>query len=251
VPFADVDRLAKTIKERGSQMDIRVQKICIWSGPISLFMAVGGLYIAGFLPPPSPAATAEQIAALYRENSLAISIGGIIFMLSAAPYLMFIAVVSAHMMRIEGDRRLLTYLQLGAGATSIAPIIVAPLFWCAAALRPHSPEITQTLNDLGFLTMVMTTAAAMAQVLAVGLAVLSDKHARPVFPRWVALASFACVFFLAFGMPCALTRTGPFAWDGKIASGLENLGFLPWTLLMAVVLSRSVRQQEAEGPRAD
>src|SRR6266404_9395236 len=61
-------------------MGIRAQRICIWGGPISLLMAFAGLYVAGFLPPPSPAASAEQIAAIYREHSLAIRIGAILFM---------------------------------------------------------------------------------------------------------------------------------------------------------------------------
>ena len=229
-------------------MDIRAQRVCIWGGPISLLMAVAGLYVAGFLPPPSPAASAEQIAAIYREHSLAIRIGGILFMASAAPFFMFIAVLSAQMKRIEGDRPTFTYLQLAAGATSLAPIIVAPLAWCAAAFRPeHSPDTLQALNDLGFLTMVMTTPAAMAQVFAVGMVVLSDKSARPVFPRWVAPASFVCVIALLSGMSCVLARTGPFAWDGKVASGLENLGFVPWTVFMVVVLLRAIKRQAAEG----
>jgi hypothetical protein len=228
-------------------MDTQAQRVCAWSGPISLLMAVGGLYVAGFLPLPPPTASAEQIAALFRDHSVAIGIGGIIFMASAAPFLMFIAVVSVQMKRIEGERRLFTYLQLAAGATSMAPIIVAPLAWCAAAFRPHSPEIVQALSDLGFLAMVMTTPAAMAQVLAVGLAILSDKRERPIFPRWMASMSFACTILLAFGMPCALTRTGPFAWDGRVASGLENLGFLPWTVLMLVVLLKAIKQQEVAG----
>jgi hypothetical protein len=104
---------------------------------------------------------------------------------------LFVAVLSAQMKRIEGDRPTFTYLQLAAGATSLAPIIVAPLAWCAAAFRPeHSPDTLQALSDLGFLTMVMTTPAAMAQVFAVGMVVLSDKSVRPVFPRWVAPSEF-------------------------------------------------------------
>jgi hypothetical protein len=228
-------------------MNIRAQRLCIWGGPISLFMAAAGLYVAGFLPPPSPAASAEQIAAIYREHSLAIRIGGILVMASAAPFFLFIAVLSAQMKRIEGDRPTFTYLQLAAGATSLAPVIVAPLAWCTAAFRPeHSPDTLQALSDLGFLTMVMTTPAAMAQVFAVGMVVLSDKSVRPVFPRWVAPASFAAAIALLFGMLCVLARTGPFAWDGTLALGLENLGFVPWTISMVVVLLRAIKQDEMQ-----
>src|SRR5260370_16839527 len=96
--------------------------------------------------------------------------------------------------------------------------------------------------------MVMTTPAAMAQVIAVGMVVLSNKSARPVFPRWVAPASFVCAIALLSGMSCVLARTGPFAWDGKVALGLENLGFVPWTLSMSLVLFRPLNPHQPTRP---
>jgi hypothetical protein len=226
-------------------MNTGTQKWFAWGGVISLVMAVGGLYVMGFVPPPPPTATVAQIGDLYHEHRSAIALGALLFMASAAPFLLFIAVLSAQMKRIEGNGRTLTYLQLAAGATSMTPIILAPLAWCTAALRPdNSPEIIRALNDFGLMTMIVATPAAMAQVFAVALAVLADKSARPVFPRWIAAASFLCVLALTFGMPAALTQTGPFAWDGFVGGGLESLGFIPWTILMAVVLTRAIRQQE-------
>jgi hypothetical protein len=62
-------------------MDIRAQRIFAWGALISLLMAIYGLHIAGLLPPPSPANSAEQIAALYRANSVSIRIGAILFLL--------------------------------------------------------------------------------------------------------------------------------------------------------------------------
>jgi hypothetical protein len=226
-------------------MNSRTQRLFAWGGPISLAMAVAGLYVAGFVPPPAPNADTAQIGDLYHAHRTAIAVGALLFMASAAPFLLFIAVLSAHIKRMEGDGRIFTYLQLAAGATSMTPIILAPLAWCTAALRPdNSPEIIRAFNDFGIITMIVATPAAMAQVLAVGLAVLAEKSPRPVFPRWVAPASFLCVIALAFGMPAALTQTGPFAWDGLLGGGLESLGFLPWTVMMTFVLLRAIRQQE-------
>jgi hypothetical protein len=227
-------------------MDIRAQRIFAWGGVVNWLMSFAGLYIAGFLPIISPAASAEQIAALYRANGpLMIEIGSIVFLLASAPFLPFIAVLSTQIKRIEGDRRTFTYLQLVAGAASMTPLIVTPLPWCVAAFRPHSPEIIQALNDLGFITMLTATPAVGVQVLAVGLAVLADKRARPVFPRWVAHASFVCALGLQGGMLLVLTRTGPFAWDGVIA-GLLPFIFFPWCILMTPLLLRAIKQQEAE-----
>jgi hypothetical protein len=127
----------------------------------------------------------------------------------------------------------------------MTPLIVTPLPWCVAAFRPHSPEIIQVLNDLGFITMLTATPAVGVQVLAVGLAVLADKRAQPVFPRWVAHASFVCALGLQGGLLLVLTQTGPFAWDGVIA-GLLPFIFFPWCILMTPLLLRAIKQQEAE-----
>jgi hypothetical protein len=235
-------------------VDIRTQKALAWSGPLSLVLTVSALGITGFVPlpslaMPSPTASAEQTATFYRAHSSAICIGAIVFMVSAAVYLGFIAVLSAQIKRIEGDRRTFTYLQLAAGAASMTPLIVAPLAWCVAAFRPErNPEIIQAFNDLAFIAMLMVTPLAVVQVLAVGLAILSDKRARPIFPRWVAHASFVCALGLQVGVLCVLTRTGPFAWDGAITGTLDNL-IMPWTILMCVMLLKAIKRQEAEEVR--
>jgi hypothetical protein len=229
-------------------MDIRAQRIFAWGALISLLMAIYGLHVAGFLPPPSPAESAEEIAALYRANSISICIGAILFLLSTAPFLLFIGVLSVQIRRIEGDRRTFTYIQLASGTASMVPIILAPVAWCVAAFRPEqSPESIRSFNDLGFITMVMTTPMVAVEVLAVGLAILSDKGVRPVFPRWFAHASFLCAIGLLAGMLCVLSRTGPLAWNGMIAGWPPSLLFLAWTVVMTVMLLKAIKQQEAEG----
>jgi hypothetical protein len=228
-------------------VDIRTQKVLAWSGPVSLAMTFGALNMAGFLPFVSATASAEQIAAFYREHSQTICVSSIIFMLSAGVFLGFIGVLSVQIKRIEGERRTFTYLQLAAGTASITPLILTPLAFCTAAFRPeHSPEVIQTLNDFGFITMVTATPEVGVQVLAVGLAILADKRANRVFPRWVAHASFVCAIGLQCGLLCVLTRTGPLAWDGLVGGGIESIVFVPWTILMCVVLLRAIKQQETE-----
>ena len=229
-------------------MDIRAQKAFAWSGPVSMFMFAIAAYIAGFLPPPSPGASAEQIASIYRANGSSICAGGILVMLSTAPFLLFIAVLSAQLKRIEGNGRTFTYAQLAAGTASMTPIILIPLVWCVAAFRPErSAEFIQAFNDLGFITQVMVTPPAMAQVLVVGLAILSDKSARPIFPRWLGYVSVLCAIADLPGLLCVLYKTGPFAWNGIIAGALPSLAFFPWVILMAVMLTKAIKQQEAEG----
>jgi len=226
-------------------VDIRAQKVFAWSGPVSMSMVLIAAYMSGFLSPPSPVATAEQIATLYRANAHAIVTGAILVMLSTAPFLLFIAVLSVQIKRIEGDRRTFTYAQLAAGTASMTPIILGPLAWAVAAFRPEQSANVQAFNDLAFLTIVGVTPPAIAQMLVVGLAIISDKRSQPIFPHWVGYVSFVVPLGSLPGLLCWLFKTGPFAWDGFLAGGLPTLLFVPWTVLMAVVLTRAINQEGA------
>jgi hypothetical protein len=86
-------------------------------------------------------------------------------------------------------------------------------------------------------------------MLVVGLAILSDKRALPIFPRWVGYVSIVIPLVTTQGLLCWIFKTGPLAWNGFLAGGLPTLLFVPWSILMAVVLIRAINQeaQEAQG----
>jgi heme/copper-type cytochrome/quinol oxidase subunit 3 len=56
-------------------MNVLDQKICAWGGPFCAVCLGAGLVLAGFVPPPSPTLTADQIAALYQADSIMIRTG--------------------------------------------------------------------------------------------------------------------------------------------------------------------------------
>jgi hypothetical protein len=228
-------------------MSFGTQRIFALCGSISMLMALAGHLIAGLVPPPSPTASAEQIAALYRENGHSIAMGGILYLLSTAPFVLFIGVLSVQIRRIAGDGRTYAYVQLAAGTASMLPVILVPVIWCTAAFRPEqSSEVIQALNDLAWITAIMITPLATAQVLAIGLGVLADKGARPIFPRWLGYVSVVIAILCLPGVLCVVTRTGPLAWDGIIAGGLPPLALFSWTIVMGVMLLRAIRLQESD-----
>jgi hypothetical protein len=232
---------------RRSSVDIQAQKIFAWSGPVSLLMVMVGCMMAGFLPPPSPAATAEQIATFFRAHGNMILICGVIFMLSSVPFFLFIGELSAQIRRIEGNRRTFTYAQLAMGIGSMSAILLYALAWSVAAYRPErSADVIQAFNDLGFFCIVMASPPAMGQVLMIGLATLSDKRAKPIFPRWFGYVSVFCAIAVLPGVLCVLVKTGPLAWDGMLANTIPAFSFLPWCILTAVMLVRAINQQAAE-----
>jgi hypothetical protein len=208
-------------------------------------MVLIAAYISGFVSPPSPTATAEQIATLYQANAHAIASGAILFELSTVPFLLFIAVLSVQIRHIEGDRRTFTYAQLVSGTASMAVLILGPLGWVVAAFRPEQTANVQAFNDLSFLTLVGITPAASAQMFVVGLAILSDKRAQPIFPRWVGYVSIVISLVTVQGLLCWMFKTGPFAWDGFLAGAIPPCTFLPWCILMAVMLVRAINKESA------
>jgi hypothetical protein len=229
-------------------MDIRAQRVFAWGGIVSMIMGVSAMHTAGFVPPPAPSESADQIAALYHANSFSICVAGIIFLSSVIPFLLFIAVLSVQIARIEGDRRLFTYLQLIAGGASMVPVIIISLAWSVAAFQPEqSADNIYLLNNLAFITMIMGIPMEVAQVLAIGLATLSDKRVRPIFPRWFAYASFLCVIVVLPGLLCVLAHSGTFDWDGIVAAWVPTVSTIAWVIAATVILLRAIKQQEVEG----
>ena len=49
---------------------------------------------------------------------------------------------------------------------------------------PKVDEAIQTLNDMGWLPFTGIIYAIFVQNLVIGVAVLSDRRAQPVYPRW-------------------------------------------------------------------
>lgn len=166
-------------------MNLRMQRLCVWCGPgLILIFMIGFLFVAGLVPPPSPNLGASEVARFYTEHQTRIQIGLIISMIGSGLAFPWAAVISVQMRRIEGRRSPLAAIQLTAGGV-LCLLLVFPMFaLSAAAYRPadRSPEITQALNDLGWLPLVGFVAPPVVQVIAIALAVFSDKSAEPVFP---------------------------------------------------------------------
>ena len=65
-------------------MDIRNQLICAWSAMGFAAICLAGFLFANFIPPISPNLSAEEVAAIYRENALSMRFGGLALALPEA-----------------------------------------------------------------------------------------------------------------------------------------------------------------------
>ena len=226
-------------------MSKRVQLISLWCGPVALGVFVLGFWgIAGFVPPPSPAASAQQIADLFRDHRVQIQLGMLLTQIAAALTGPWVAVISVQMKRVEGSSSPLAYLQLGMGMLSILLFIFPAMAWEAAAFRAdRDAETVRLMNDVAWLPFVGVFAIGSLQLTAVAVCAFQDVD-HLVFPRWVGWLNV----FMAMGFaPVALIqffKTGPFAWNGLISFWVPFALFWLWFVIMFLVLRTAIRGRD-------
>lgn len=214
-------------------MQLLDQKICAWGGPwCALFFGVG-LLIAGFVPPPAPSLSAEDIAAIYQADANGIRFGMVLSLVAIVGWIALVGVISVQMRRMQGPSRLPAYLQLGAGSIGVLTVMFPVMIFATTAFRPErDPALTQLLNDLGWLIIIPAFPTFITQFLAFAVGVLQDRSATPVFPRWSAYFNvWVALTFICGAFSYFLLR-GPFAWDGLFAFWLAGAAFFLWLLVM-------------------
>lgn len=226
-------------------MNIRNQLWCAWAGPLYAALFCLGLVIAGFIPPPSPTASAEELSALYVDHGVAIRIGLLIAMGAQSLYALFSAVVTVQLRRIEGPHSVLAFAQLGLGVLAILEVVFPFILQCVLSFRAQelSPETVRLLSDMCWMPFIGAWFTVVPQWIVTGIVILQDKRERPIFPRWAGYANLMVALLSLPSTGLYFLKTGPFAWNGLLAFWFAGAAFFGWTLFMAVVLVRAVREQ--------
>lgn len=226
-------------------MNTKNQLICAWAGLASLILFLVGLWpIAQFIPPHPPGAGAAEIAAIYQQNSVWIRVGMVMLVPAAALYGVFCAVISMQMKRIEGEFPIMACVQLVMAAVNVLILMLPMLAFMTVAFRPErAPELSQLMNDFGWLLFIMPFAPACIQSVAIGLTILADPRARPVYPRWLAFANFWIAVLFLPGALVPFFKQGPFAWNGLFGWWIPLSVFAIWYLVMIPTTIKAVKSQ--------
>ena len=229
----------------GTAMRQRVDLACALSAvPFVVLFFVGLLLLADFVPPPSPHLSAEQLAAMYQDDGDRIRAGLLLAFLGTTFFLFFGCAIATQTGRIRGISPTLKYVQVAClGAACI--IIIFPIaMWWTAAFRPErDPSEMQLITDLGWIIFVAGYVPYVAWAIAVGIAILCDPDARPLYPRW---AGYLSIFVALVQIPPSLLvffTTGPFAWDGLISWWVTMFDFFIWVVVMTVLTVRAINAQ--------
>ena len=231
-------------------MNIRSQLICAWGAMGFAVMGLLGFVVADIIPPISPNLSAIEVAAIYQEKTLSMRVGILLFMTSTGFMCAFVAAVAMQMKRIEGGIGPFTTTQIAAGSITALIFVVATVFWTGAAFRPDGdPNIVRTLNDLGWIMLLMTFAPFIMQNFSLGLCVLADTSDTPVLPRWVGYYNlWTGVTFIPGGV-LTFFKTGPFAWDGLFVWWIPFTFFFGWFPVMFFVIRSAILREARAGEK--
>ncbi|MGB8389990.1 hypothetical protein, partial [Mycobacterium sp.] len=180
-----------------------IELICAWGGIVfAILFFVGFVGIARFVPPLSPANTAAQTAAIYRDHTNAIRAGLLLCYIGTMFFLAFGSGIVGQTRRIKGVAPTITYFQISSYASAVLLIILPIICFWTAAFRPDtwSDESIRLINDFGWIGFVIGFAPFVTWVVTVGLSILSDGAERPLYPRWSGYLSV----FMGFAQVMAL-----------------------------------------------
>lgn len=223
------------------------QRVCAWSGVICVTLFFAAFFMAGFVPPMSPSLSMEQVAAHYQEHTTGIRAGMGLMLISSAFYAMFTAVMSGQMKRIPGVSITVVYTQLAAGSFACLTFLMPAIFFIVASFRPErSPEITQTLNDLSWIMMVIPWMPFMAQNFSFAFAIFSDKRAQPLFPRWLGYLNIWAPVSFTPAIMLPFFKSGPFAWSGLFVIWIPASIFIVWFAIVTHRLLKAIDHEERE-----
>jgi len=221
--------------------------ILVWTLPVvGIVWLSAFLLFPGFVHPMSPAMSAEEVAAFYRdpENLPRIRYSMILFNWFAVGLIPLLALIVLQIRRMAHRTPIFSYGIIACAAGGPTIFLLANLFWLLAAFRPErAPELTLLFNDLAWVTFASQVGFLIAQSVILALAIYLDRQARPVFGTWVAHFNLVIAAAMVPASFVGLAMEGPFAWDGLLSFWVRNVAIGLWIVVMGVVLGRLVHRQ--------
>lgn len=232
--------LPATARRCAVDMSETLKRLCAWSGPATVAVALVGWLIAGVLPLPlGSSSTTDEVVAFYGHDTRVL-IGLVIAQLGVCLVFPLIALITLAMLRIEGRTPpLLTIIQAVTGAATGVLLLMPMLLMAVIAFfRPDRtpPELTVTLNDIAWLLFLTPIAPFMIQNIAIGTAILGGDK-RSLLPRWVGYFNFwVAAAFIPPDVLAFFFHDGAFSWRGVFVFWLALFAYAAFLIVMGVVL---------------
>ena len=226
-------------------MNTRNQLILVHSGVVmAVVIFVGSFVMTGWLPPPAPSLTPNEVAAIFTPDNYMLRIGVLLMCLFSPTVVSFSAVIATQLKRIEGKHHVMANLQYCSASCGLALFYVPGFIWLAISYRQGiDPGLIVTMNDLAWFMFLAGAGPTIVQWLAIGMAILSDKSDDPIFPRWLAFFNFWLAIGAFAGQVIPFVKTGPFAYNGLFGFWLIATVFFAWVAGQYWFTLKAVKKQ--------
>jgi hypothetical protein len=229
-------------RSRQAADDLFTHRLCAWTGPFAVILSLLGMVIiGGYIPATNPAASGAEIARFYTDNLGSVRIGMIISMIGFTLFIPFGIGIAMQTRRIE-QTPVMTYVQIASVAVSALEGVMATCIWLTAAFRPDeiNPELTRALHDMGWIVFLVDVPPFSVWMIAIGIAILRDRGAIPLFPRWLGFFNFWVALLILPALLLPFFKSGPFAYSGILALYLPFGAFFTWMVVMTFGLFRAI-----------
>lgn len=201
----------------------RWERYAPWTGVLAVV-----LWVVGFLIMISPGnvaqdASPEQVLAYHRTNAVPLIAGNFIFMLGVLSFVWFLGSLASSLRSAEGGAGRLASIAFGGGLAMAVCALLLPsgVVYVALAAATMSATAADALRHLPGVFLIGVELFGAVLVGASGLVALRTA----ALPRWLALVSLLLALVLLIP---------PIGWAGIL------LGFPVWTLLVSLLLTRTV-----------
>lgn len=208
-------------------------------GPLAVAVTLAGWLISGMLPlPMGPGESSTDVVSFFTDEPNRVMAGFVLSSVGVVLMVPMLALISLHLLRMEGRVPLMAFTQLLAAAVTVVINMFPQLIFAIAAFRTdRDPGDIVLLNDLAWLLLFTGITPFMIQNIAIGIAVLRDRSA--VFPRWVGYLNLLVAFAFIPDVLAFFFKSGPFAWNGVFVFWLALTAYSIFLVAMSVVCRRA------------
>jgi hypothetical protein len=228
-------------------MNLQTQRVCAWAGAAAMVIAGIGMFGGGLFPPLAPHASPARVAHFYFQHPTRMRTGILIAFFGFGLWGPWTAAISVQLRRIPNRGPILSYLQLLAGGVGWVFLLGPLLLFAAVAFRAtRDLAVLQAMSDIAWIAFIMAATPFVTQALTIGIAVLQDDSATPIFPRWFGYLNLWVALIMVPGGLLLFFKTGVFDWRGLLAFWVPAAAFATWIFVNSWAVDRAVLAQMHE-----